>query len=83
MAIMSCCKAETGHGGKLVSKQITLPCSSCRELLHAMNPPLLQPQTSRVATSLHQGLAGSWKNLSGFSRLWSKSPGGELSCSGW
>lgn len=32
VGIASCCKAELGRGGKLVSKQITLPRSSCRQL---------------------------------------------------
>lgn len=77
------------HGGKLISKQITLPCSSCRQLCGSRaitapchEPSIAQPQTSRVAASPHQGLAGSWKNLSGFNRLWSKAPGRELTCSG-
>lgn len=62
------------------------PAGSCMgaglSLPRAMNPVLLQPQTSRAAASPHQGLAGSWKNLSGFNRLWSKAPGRELTCPG-
>lgn len=44
----SCCKAEPGPGGKLVSKQILLPCSCCRQLCgsRAVAAPCHEPSTA-------------------------------------